>query len=162
MPQPRKASKKIKTAKAHKIIVEKTAKKKPASVSSASTYNIAAQIKRGKHGDVQNIDQASYLPCQQLINRVYRKAYDHGCLVTEIYQLLCSYSQHKYSTVNAFTSEINKTIFAEMTKNDKAGAIFEYTNEQIITLGLDLIADQRILKSQCEDSKAKREHAESK
>lgn len=49
-----------------------------------------------------------------------------------------------------------------MTKNDKAGAIFEYTNEQIITLGLDLIADQRILKSQCEDSKAKREHAESK
>ena len=39
--------------------------------------------------------------------------------------------------------------------NSKASAIFEYANEQIIALGLDLRVDERILKTKPGSSKTK-------
>ena len=47
----------------------------------------------------------------------------------------------KFDTVGNFTASINKTIFASMSDSDKISEIFEYTNEQIISLSLDKITD---------------------
>ena len=89
------------------------------------------------------IDQENYLQCQQLINRVYYRAFESGCLVQELYKIMIGLSEHKFRSVTEFTNEITSTIFAEEA-DQKASSIFEYTNEEIIRLGLDIDTDKSL------------------
>ena len=52
-------------------------------------------------------------------------------------------SEHKFRSVTEFTNEITSTIFAEEA-DQKASSIFEYTNEEIIRLGLDIDTDKSL------------------
>ena len=65
----------------------------------------------------------------------------------EIYQLLVDLDREKFRTVYDFTSSINKTIFNTGGDSDKVQVIFEYTNEQIIKLGLDRVSEAKLYKN---------------
>ena len=84
------------------------------------------------------VEQHSYLQCQILINRIYKRAYEKQCLAEEFLSIMVAYSEHKFVSSAEVTTKIKETIFPNIGGEDEiaAKALFEYANEQMVELNL--------------------------
>ena len=100
------------------------------------------------------VEESAYLKCQTLIHRLYSRAYQVKFLINEIQDLMVTLSSVDKSNItmaSEFTGRLMQAILAR--RNDsKFEAFFDYTNEQMVALGLQANVMAAPGEQYCEES----------
>lgn len=97
---------------------------------------------------------SGFLKCQNLIHRVYRRAYDLEFLKDECYDIMVAFFAGGFKRTSDLTRKIKETMCEKM-EHPQFDAFFEYVNEQMLEQGLGDFDQDTELNSQAQKKQNK-------